>query len=263
MGPFQRRVASRVSVGASGEERCRVVCCAAPRRGAQGAADTRQLLPIMAQLYSDLEPKTEYYDKKSGMSKTKWQEALKVTRTLYVGNLSFYSTEEQILELFSKCGAVKKIVMGLNRFKKSPCGFCFVEYSTHEQAEQAMNLLNNTVFDERTIRVDWDAGVSEGRQFGRGESGDQWRDDFREDFDSARGGQGRSLLRRLVEEPGKQVYVGKRKHDHGNWEEGQKTAGKRPRGAAGKGGGGGGGGPEGPPTKKDDSAIPTSFGRQR
>lgn len=38
--------------------------------------------------------------------------------------------------------------------------------------------------------VDLDAGFVEGRQFGRGESGGQWRDDFREDVDEGRGGQG-------------------------------------------------------------------------
>ena len=45
-----------------------------------------------------------------------------------MGNLSFYTTEEQINELFSKCGDIKKTVMGLDKVKKTPCGFCFVEY---------------------------------------------------------------------------------------------------------------------------------------
>eukprot|EP00746_Dinoflagellata_sp_MGD_P167424 gnl/MRDRNA2_/MRDRNA2_98023_c0_seq1.p1 gnl/MRDRNA2_/MRDRNA2_98023_c0~~gnl/MRDRNA2_/MRDRNA2_98023_c0_seq1.p1 ORF type:complete len:201 (+),score=39.14 gnl/MRDRNA2_/MRDRNA2_98023_c0_seq1:104-706(+) len=171
----------------------------------------------MAHLYQELKPVTQYWDKKSGLSQKAWFDALKVSRTLYVGNLSFYTTEEQILELFGKCGEVKKVTMGLNRFKKSPCGFCFVEFFTHEQASQAVNLLNGTVFDDRSVRVDWDAGVQEGRQFGRGESGDQWRDDFRSDYDPARGGQGRGLLKRIEGEEDTQVYTGKRKHDHGNF----------------------------------------------
>ena len=47
--------------------------------------------------------------------------------TLYVGNLSFYTTEEQIYTFFSKSGPVKRIIMGLDKFTKTPCGFCFVE----------------------------------------------------------------------------------------------------------------------------------------
>lgn len=45
-----------------------------------------------------------------------------------MGNLSFYTTEDQIYELFSMCGEVRRVVMGLDRLKKTPCGFCFVEY---------------------------------------------------------------------------------------------------------------------------------------
>ena len=49
--------------------------------------------------------------------------------TLYIGNLSFFTTEEQIHEAFSKCGEVKRVIMGLDRNKRTPCGFAFVEYA--------------------------------------------------------------------------------------------------------------------------------------
>lgn len=55
------------------------------------------------------------------------EKLLKTSSTLYVGNLSYFTTEEQIYELFSKCGDLKRIVMGLDKYKKTPCGFCFVE----------------------------------------------------------------------------------------------------------------------------------------
>ncbi|EER10254.1 RNA-binding protein, putative [Perkinsus marinus ATCC 50983] len=164
----------------------------------------------MAHLYVDLTPSTKYYDKKSGLTREEWYDSLQRSSTLYVGNLSFYTTEEQIMELFSKCGKVKKVTMGLNRFKKSPCGFCFVEYDSREDAAWAQNLLNTSSFDDRVIRVDWDSGVSAGRQFGRGQTGDQWRDDFRDDFDPSRGGQGRGLLKALESGDGNQLFVGKR-----------------------------------------------------
>lgn len=41
-------------------------------------------------------------------------------------------------------------------------------------------------------RVDWDAGFIEGRQYGRGKSGGQVRDEYRQDFDGGRGGYGHS-----------------------------------------------------------------------
>lgn len=63
---------------------------------------------------------------------------LRLSTTLYVGNLSFYTTEEQIFELFSKCGDIRRIVMGLDKYKKTPCGFCFVEYYTRMDAENCL-----------------------------------------------------------------------------------------------------------------------------
>jgi hypothetical protein len=60
-------------------------------------------------------------------SQQEWISLLNQSCTLYVGNLSFYTTEEQIYEIFSKCGEIKRIIMGLDRVKKTPCGFCFVE----------------------------------------------------------------------------------------------------------------------------------------
>ncbi|KAJ0104350.1 hypothetical protein J7T55_011134 [Diaporthe amygdali] len=113
--------------------------------------------------------------------------------TLYVGNLSFYTTEEQVYELFSKCGEIKRLVMGLDRFNKTPCGFCFVEYYTHQDALDCMKYIGGTKLDERIIRTDLDPGFEEGRQYGRGKSGGQVRDEYREEFDEGRGGLGRAL----------------------------------------------------------------------
>ncbi|KAG5991341.1 Nuclear cap-binding protein subunit 2 [Claviceps spartinae] len=121
---------------------------------------------------------------------------LEHSTTLYVGNLSFYTTEEQVYELFSKCGELKRLIMGLDRFQKTPCGFCFVEYYTHRDALDGMKYIGGTKLDERVIRTDLDPGFEEGRQYGRGKSGGQVRDEYREDFDEGRGGIGRALQQR-------------------------------------------------------------------
>lgn len=119
------------------------------------------------------------------------EEKLADATTLYVGNLSFYTTEEQIHELFSKCGEIKRLVMGLDRFNKTPCGFCFVEYYSHTDALDCLKYVGGTKLDERIIRADLDEGFSEGRQYGRGKSGGQVRDEYREGYDPGRGGFGR------------------------------------------------------------------------
>lgn len=95
-------------------------------------------------------------------------------------------------ELFSRAGEIRRIVMGLDRLRKTPCGFCFVEYYTRRAAENSVNFLSGSKLDERVIRVDYDAGFVAGRQFGRGKSGGQVRDEYRTDFDPGRGGYGKA-----------------------------------------------------------------------
>ena len=101
---------------------------------------------------------------------------------MYVGNLSFFSDEAELMEFFAKCGQVVNFVMGLNRENKTPCGFCFVEYATRGEAALAIDCLNLKTIDGRQIRIDWDPGFEWGRQYGRGKQGGQVRDELKHDY---------------------------------------------------------------------------------
>lgn len=67
--------------------------------------------------------------------------------------------------------------MGLDRLKKTPCGFCFVEYRHRASALAAVKDLSGTKLAGSVIRVELDAGFQPGRQYGRGVSGGQVRHD--------------------------------------------------------------------------------------
>lgn len=71
--------------------------------------------------------------------------------------------------------------------RRTPCGFAFVEYFLHSEAVDCLRYISGTKLDERIIRCDIDPGYKEGRQFGRGKSGGQVRDEFRQEYDSGRG----------------------------------------------------------------------------
>ncbi len=122
---------------------------------------------------------------------------LAASTTVYVGNLSFFTTEDQIHEVFSKAGDVKRIVMGLDKQRRTPCGFAFVVYYTRADAEACVRYVNGTALDDRPVRADFDWGFVEGRQFGRGRSGGQVRDEYRMDYDGGRGGFGTILKQEL------------------------------------------------------------------
>ena len=114
-----------------------------------------------------------YYKYKQNIDKDK----LKNSSTLYIGNLSFYTNQIQLYEFFSQCGKIDKIIMGVNRKDFTPCGFCFVIYQERSSAELAVKSLDGTKLDNRIIRVDWDMGYEEGREYGRGKNGGQKRDE--------------------------------------------------------------------------------------
>ncbi|CAA7408627.1 unnamed protein product [Spirodela intermedia] len=137
----------------------------------------------MASLFKDLSKLSAYRDRRFPGTQEEYDHALQTSTTLYIGNLSFYTTEEQVYELFSRAGEIKKIIMGLDKNTKTPCGFCFVLYYSRDDAEDAVKYISGTILDDRPIRVDFDWGFEEGRQWGRGRSGGQVRDEYRTDYD--------------------------------------------------------------------------------
>ncbi|EFJ11617.1 hypothetical protein SELMODRAFT_125790 [Selaginella moellendorffii] len=124
-----------------------------------------------------------YKDRRFAGTQVEYEEALQTSVTVYVGNLSFYTTEEQLYELFSRCGEIKRIVMGLDKNNKTPCGFCFIIFYTRDDAQDSVKYISGTILDDRPIRVDFDWGFEDGRQWGRGRSGGQVRDEYRTDYD--------------------------------------------------------------------------------
>ncbi|KZT09471.1 RNA-binding domain-containing protein [Laetiporus sulphureus 93-53] len=159
----------------------------------------------MAHVVQSLDQPSNYKDSQARLDRQKQNDMLTKSTTLYIGNLSFYTTEEQIYELFSKCtspeegGGIKRVIMGLDRNTRTPCGFCFVEYYSHAEALACLRYVSGTKLDERIIRCDLDLGYREGRQFGRGKSGGQVRDEHRQDYDPGRGGWGAQAQRQEIE----------------------------------------------------------------
>lgn len=74
-----------------------------------------------------------------------------------------------------------------------------MEYYTHAEALASLRYISGTKLDERIIRCDLDLGYREGRQFGRGKSGGQVRDEHRTDYDPGRGGWGAQAQRLEIE----------------------------------------------------------------
>ncbi|HAR62103.1 MAG: RNA-binding protein [Candidatus Margulisiibacteriota bacterium] len=72
---------------------------------------------------------------------------------IYVGNLSYDTTEEELKELFEEFGSVKSTTVIKDKFSGKSKGFGFVEMAEKADADSAINNLNGKEIKSRTLRV--------------------------------------------------------------------------------------------------------------
>lgn len=89
---------------------------------------------------------------------------------LYVGNLSFDSTENDISDLFAQAGTVKETALMQDRATGQSRGFGFVTMSSAEEATKAISLFNGKEVNGRALTVN-EARPREERSGGGGGGG--------------------------------------------------------------------------------------------
>ena len=81
------------------------------------------------------------------------KEVQQVSYKLYIGNLPFSATQEDLFNLFSACGTVEDINLPTDRETGRSRGFGFVEMETKEGMENAIDTLNDASIGGRNIKV--------------------------------------------------------------------------------------------------------------
>ncbi|MCD6410341.1 RNA-binding protein [bacterium] len=77
-----------------------------------------------------------------------------MSKKLFVGNLSYDTTEDGLKDFFSQAGTVEEATIILNRATGRSKGFGFVEMSTEEEAQNAVASLNGQELDGRNVVVE-------------------------------------------------------------------------------------------------------------
>jgi RNA recognition motif-containing protein len=72
---------------------------------------------------------------------------------LYVGNLSYSTTEEELRELFAQAGTVASVAVIKDRDTGRSKGFAFVEMGTQAEAQKAISMFSSHKLDDRTLTV--------------------------------------------------------------------------------------------------------------
>lgn len=89
---------------------------------------------------------------------------------LYVGNLSFNTTEEDLRDAFGVFGTLTDVFVATDRETGRPRGFAFVTFSTAEESQQAAEKMNGTELGGRALTVNEakpkEAMSGGGRNFG-------------------------------------------------------------------------------------------------
>ncbi len=90
-----------------------------------------------------------------------------MAKKLYIGGLSYDTNENTLKEAFSKAGAVESATVIMDKMSGRSRGFGFVEMSSDEEAQKAIDMFNGKDFDGRTITVN-EARPQESRSGGGG-----------------------------------------------------------------------------------------------
>ena len=77
-----------------------------------------------------------------------------MAENLYVGNLSYDTTEDTLRTLFGEYGEIESVRVITDRYTGRPRGFAFVEMAAEETAQAAIEALNGKMVDGREIKVD-------------------------------------------------------------------------------------------------------------
>uniref|UniRef100_A0A8C1C5Y9 PABPN1 like, cytoplasmic n=2 Tax=Cyprinus carpio TaxID=7962 RepID=A0A8C1C5Y9_CYPCA len=73
-------------------------------------------------------------------------------RSIYVGNVDYGATADELEMYFNGCGHVNRVTIPYNRFTGHPKGFAYIEFSERESVRTAMTL-DETLFRGRVIKV--------------------------------------------------------------------------------------------------------------
>jgi cold-inducible RNA-binding protein len=72
---------------------------------------------------------------------------------LYVGNLSFNTTENELQELFSQAGTVQEVTLMQDKFTGKSRGFAFITMGSDEEAQNAISKFNGQTIEGRPLTV--------------------------------------------------------------------------------------------------------------
>merc|ERR1712008_497982 len=106
-------------------------------------------------------------------------------RSVYVGNVDYGATPEELQEHFKSCGQINRMTILVDKYTGSPKGFAYIEFENEQSVLNSL-LLNGSLFRGRQLKViqkrtnvpGWNAKGGKGKGKGKGKSkwkGNPWK----------------------------------------------------------------------------------------
>ncbi|KAJ3411391.1 hypothetical protein HDV05_002316 [Chytridiales sp. JEL 0842] len=156
----------------------------------QMAEEAAKLTEMQEQLEKDMNSTPADADAKEEIDK----------RSIYVGNVDYSSTPEEVQAHFQSCGIINRVTILCDKYTGHPKGFCYVEFADSANVQNAL-ALNDSLFKGRLIKVT--AKRTNVPSFMRGGG----RGGFRGGRGGFRGGRGRGAYRYDLDGKPKEPYI--------------------------------------------------------
>ncbi|CAK4660245.1 hypothetical protein LEN26_015903 [Aphanomyces euteiches] len=98
---------------------------------------------VQAQIPKELAPTT---------TPTAAQQMVIDENSIYIGQVDYESTPEELQALFQSCGTINRVTILCDKFTGQPKGYAYIEFANHDAVESAL-LLNDTTFRGRQLKV--------------------------------------------------------------------------------------------------------------
>jgi len=107
----------------------------------------------LKQMQADVEKQLSVPTSPTAATNLTFEEKMEVdARSVYVGNVDYGSTAEELEQHFHGCGSINRVTILCNKFDGAPKGFAYVEFSDKDSVSTAM-ALDDSLFRGRQIKV--------------------------------------------------------------------------------------------------------------
>merc|ERR1712028_168198 len=91
-------------------------------------------------------------DDKAGGAESAVDKEEQDARSIYVGNVDYYATPEELQNHFQSCGTINRVTIICDKYSGNPKGYAYIEFQDKASIDEAV-LLNEKPFRERELKV--------------------------------------------------------------------------------------------------------------